>query len=303
VKGKGKDMLKRSMTKQTLEATKESDLVLLIFDARVGITSDLTETARWLQKHIHRKRWPENDDDETAFSPKTVVLLANKLEGNLWSSDPHSYVLEHLAEASRIGFGEAIPISAEHGEGMGDVAVVIQNLTNQKRKSLQKHRHLTQKSHEKPLQLAILGRQNVGKSTLVNALLQKERVITGPTPGLTRDAISIPWLYRNTRPVQLVDTAGIRKISQRHQDDSIEDQSVNDAVRAMKVSANIFHFSFSYSLSLLTIAIPHSFHPFSQDGRRRGIGPRRHLSHARQTGTQHRQRRRQGGKESRCPRQ
>jgi GTP-binding protein len=91
----------------------------------------------------------------------------------------------------------------------------------------------TDKTTEKPLQLAILGRQNVGKSTLVNALLQKERVIAGPTPGLTRDAIAIEWSW-NERKVQLVDTAGIRKISQRA--DSIEDLAVQDAMRAMKIA-------------------------------------------------------------------
>ena len=88
---------------------------------------------------------------------------------------------------------------------------------------------------EKPLQLAILGRQNVGKSTLVNALLKQERVITGPTPGLTRDSIAVKWSWRG-RPVQLADTAGIRKGAQRDRSDDIEDLAVQDAMRAMKIA-------------------------------------------------------------------
>jgi GTP-binding protein len=82
--------------------------------------------------------------------------------------------------------------------------------------------------------MAVLGRQNVGKSTLVNRLLQSERVLAGPTPGLTRDAIAIQWNW-NGVPIQLVDTAGIRKLTKRVED-SIEDMAVADALRAMKLA-------------------------------------------------------------------
>ena len=93
-----------------------------------------------------------------------------------------------------------------------------------------KNRH----GDQQPLQLAILGRVNVGKSTLVNALLREDRVITGPMPGLTRDSIQIEWSYKG-RPVHLVDTAGLRKPSKRT-DDVIEEMAVLDALRAMKVA-------------------------------------------------------------------
>eukprot|EP00816_Leptocylindrus_hargravesii_P011205 CAMPEP_0196823890 /NCGR_PEP_ID=MMETSP1362-20130617/89483_1 /TAXON_ID=163516 /ORGANISM="Leptocylindrus danicus, Strain CCMP1856" /LENGTH=553 /DNA_ID=CAMNT_0042203937 /DNA_START=326 /DNA_END=1987 /DNA_ORIENTATION=+ len=233
--------LTRSMLEQTMEAVRASDLVLLMFDARVGVTSDVTEIARWLRKITH-----EHVSNHNAH--RKVVVLANKLEGDRWAvhDDVDSPILEHLAEASRAGFGEAIPISAEHGEGLTDLAVIVDELTRQKMERLgissdptteeDKNKDKKEEDHvNKPLQLAILGRQNVGKSTLVNALLKQERVITGELAGLTRDAIAVEWSWEG-RPVKLVDTAGIRKISQRVHDDSIEDLAVLDAVRAMKVA-------------------------------------------------------------------
>lgn len=244
---KGEKTLDRRMIEQTLEAAKSADLVLLMYDARVGVTSDLAETARWLRKvekdAKERRTWTDE--------PQRVMLLANKLEGDRWQHDDDSPVMDHLAEATRVGFGESVPISAEHGEGMSDIAVLIEELSHQKRKALGYSKEdvislPTAKTKgddgkvvkrddgkEKPLQLAILGRPNVGKSTLVNSLLGEERVIAGSTPGLTRDAIRVKWAWRD-RPVELVDTAGIRKITQRST--NIEDMSVQDANRAMKVA-------------------------------------------------------------------
>jgi GTP-binding protein len=221
------------MMQQTLQAARQADLVFLMFDARVGVTSDLMETARWIRK--------VSSDRLSVLGERQIVLLANKLEGDHWSYDG-SPVLEQLAEATRIGFGEVIPISAEHGEGMADLAGVIEKLTVAKRKALglpdrdgDDEEDKEVDGEEKPLQLAILGRQNVGKSTLVNALLQQERVIAGAMPGLTRDSIAIEWSW-NGRPVQLVDTAGIRKRSKRDHSDEIEDFAVQDAMRAMKLA-------------------------------------------------------------------
>lgn len=244
---RGEKSLDRSMIEQTLEAAKLADLVLLMFDARVGVTSDLMETARWLRKiekdTKQKRKWAEG--------PQQVVVLANKCEGDRWQYDDASPVMDHLSEATRVGFGEAVPISAEHGEGMADIAVIIEELSETKRNALgytkdevirlpQERKKLkflqnTEIKNEKdrPLQLAILGRPNVGKSTLVNSLLGHERVIAGPTPGVTRDAILIEWIW-NGRPVQLVDTAGIRKITQRSTE--IEDLSAQDANRAMKIA-------------------------------------------------------------------
>ena len=229
---KGKHSLDGAMIRQTMEAAKQSDLVLLMFDARLGVTSDLAETVRWLRKLRHSKDQQQNSE---------IVILANKLEGDRWAS-MDSNVLDNLTEVSRVGFGEVIPISAEHGEGMAEVAEVIDRYTLEKRQRLGLPLTIEEPSrknkigyNEKPLQLAILGRQNVGKSTLVNSLLGEERVIAGDKPGLTRDSIMVPWLWNN-RPVQIVDTAGIRRGTRRERQDEIEDLAVLDAMRAMRLA-------------------------------------------------------------------
>jgi len=244
--------LEKACVEQTLQAAKEADLILLMFDARVGVTSDLLEVSRWLRKlscvgvDSNAALPDDNPLDDIPLTQKAVVILANKLEGDRWSVDSNSSVLDHLVEAQRVGFGEAIPISAEHGEGLADLAVIIHRLTRQKHLHLQRERaKLTNDDLEnqetnvetssKPLTLAILGRQNVGKSTLVNSLLKQNRVITGEMPGLTRDAIAIHWKW-DGKLVQIADTAGIRRLSQRNNRDNIEDAAVHDAMRAMKKS-------------------------------------------------------------------
>ena len=215
--------LEKAMMEQTLEAAKSSDLVLLLWDAKVGLTQDLRETARWLRK---------------LGKDSNVAILANKLEGDSWAHEG-SYVMEQLDEVKRLGLGEAIPISALQGDGMADIAILIEQLKAKKQGATadcdeQDNLSLDDDDERKPLQIAILGRQNVGKSTLVNTLLQNIRVLTGPTPGLTRDAIAVEWTWED-QPIQLVDTAGIRKLTKRIEDD-IEDMSVADALRAMKVA-------------------------------------------------------------------
>lgn len=237
---KGKDSLDGAMIRQTMEAARRSDLVLLLFDARVGVTSDLSETIRWLRKISHSPKAIEDGDAHK----RDIVVLANKLEGDRWASMDNDIVMDHLTEISRCGFGDAIPISAEHGDGMAEVASLIHTLTQKKRDRFglplldpddNEDSRKDENSAEKPLQLAILGQINVGKSTLVNALLGEERVIAGDTPGLTRDAISVSWFYKK-RPVQIVDTAGLRRGLKRERSNEIEDLSVLDAMRAMKLA-------------------------------------------------------------------
>ena len=230
-----KHPMETDMMQQTRDAAKDADLILLMFDAKVGITTDLMETTKWLRKI--------SGDRLKRLMPREIVILANKLEGDRWNYNG-SMEMDHLDDVSRVGFGEAIPISAAHGEGMGDIATIIEQLKEQKRIALGLPKMVKPDDDninhsipekEKPLQLAILGRQNVGKSTLVNALLKRERVICGPTPGLTRDAIAIQWTWKD-RPVQIVDTAGIRRFVKRDHTDAIEDLAVLDAMRAMKVA-------------------------------------------------------------------
>lgn len=235
-----KDPLEMKMIQQTLEAAKQSDLILLMFDAKVGLTADFADIVRWLRK-IRNNSSTDNEWN------REVVILANKLEGDAWANyySDDSMVLDHLSEVSRVGFGEAVPMSAEHGEGLADIAAVIETLTRKKRRLLgldpldDEEDNLgvieVDESKEKPLRLAILGRQNVGKSTLVNSLLKQDRVIAGSMPGLTRDAIAVNWSWTG-RPVQLVDTAGIRRMAKRDNTDEIEDLAVRDAMRAMKVA-------------------------------------------------------------------
>jgi GTP-binding protein len=249
-----KKSLQLDMMRQTLYAAKQSDLVFLMFDARTGLTSDFLETMRWLRK-IQQTR---------------IIVLANKLEGEKWNYQG-SPVLENIIEVEKKTGLEPILISAEHGEGLTDIAVAIQSLAeelgeNRQQQQLQLQQEMINMelhnehetglfpnndvvqdkifmskaesgstTDEKPLQLAILGRQNVGKSTLVNALLGQERVIVGETPGLTRDAIAVDWYFRG-RPVRIVDTAGIRKRPKRDHANDIEDLAVQDAMRAMKVA-------------------------------------------------------------------
>jgi GTPase len=243
--------LEHAMMEQTLQAAQESDLVLLVWDAKLGVTQDLIETARWLRKLGSRMN-----------KGPAVAVLANKLEGDAWAHNNESPVLEHLQEVLRLGFGAAIPISALQGDGMADIAILIEQLQAEKNyqqrdqlllesqlemnddcnvfasNDAEDHvdmDHADDKRSKRPLQVAILGRQNVGKSTLVNTLIQQNRVLTGPTPGLTRDAIAVQWKMEDGQVVQLVDTAGIRKLTKRI-NESIEDMSVADSLRAMQVA-------------------------------------------------------------------
>jgi GTP-binding protein len=117
--------------------------------------------------------------------------------------------MKRLEDVNRLGLGEAIPISALQGEGMADIAILIERMKQQKLANSTDGEGddlawtASVEEETKPLQLAVLGRQNVGKSTLVNTLVQDERVLAGPIPGLTRDAISIDYTWEG-QPIQLV---------------------------------------------------------------------------------------------------
>ena len=261
-----------AMIRQTMEAARMSDLVLLMFDARLGVSSDLLETIRWLRKISLRSPSASSssssspdgsvdvvdseDDDPPHHRRREIAILANKLEGDRWATSGtagagRNGVLDSIAEVARAGFGEPIPISAEHGDGMAEIAALVDRLAREKRARLGLPEQADDDADEdrrrggkggdsenvRPLQLAILGRQNVGKSTLVNSLLGEERVIAGEMPGLTRDAISVPWMWKG-RPVQIVDTAGIRRGAKRERsnDCDVEDLAVHDAMRAMKLA-------------------------------------------------------------------
>jgi GTPase len=189
------------MRKQTEAAVREADAALFLIDAREGVTPLDEEIGRWLR-----------------VETTPVIVVANKAEGRAGESG--------ILDAYRLGLGEPIGISAEHGEGVADLFEELRPHVE--------HEHFDAEEDEEarnaPLHLAIVGRPNAGKSTLVNRMLGEERMITGPEAGITRDSISLEWEW-NGHPVRLVDTAGLRKRAKV--DDKLERLSAADTKRAI----------------------------------------------------------------------
>jgi GTP-binding protein len=186
------------MQAQTERALAAADVALLVIDARHGII----EADRFFANLLRR-------------SGKPVVLLANKAEGRA--------SLPGIGEAYRLGLGDPVPISAEHGEGLAEL---YERLVPFSRSG-----DGPAIEHQKPLQLAIVGRPNVGKSTLVNRLIGEERLLTGPEAGITRDAIAVDWEWQQ-RPLRLIDTAGMRR--KPRVAGKLEQLSVGDALRSIR---------------------------------------------------------------------
>jgi GTPase len=189
------ESLEARMREQTEEAIRQADVALLLFDARAGITPLDEHFAKRLRK-----------------TKTPILLIANKCESRAAEAG--------LNEAFRLGLGAAIPISAEHGEGMGELYDALHDVAERKEAQLEGLAVDPDAALEdlpddeapapKVLQLAIVGRPNVGKSTLANALLGEERLLTGPEAGITRDAIAVDWEWKGT-PIRLIDTAGLRR--------------------------------------------------------------------------------------------
>ena len=173
--------LEARMQAQTERAVESADLTLLLVDARAGLTPLDRHFADWLRR-----------------GSTPVVLVANKCEGR----DSEAGRMEAYA----LGLGEPVPLSAEHNLGLSDLRDSIAEIIE----SSDIASAAEAADEDKPLQLAIVGRPNVGKSTLVNKLVGEERVLTGPEAGITRDAIAIAWRYKD-RPIRLIDTAGLRR--------------------------------------------------------------------------------------------
>jgi GTP-binding protein len=199
------DTLAGRMRAQTARSLDEADVALLVVDAREGLTPADRHFARWLRR-----------------AGKPVVLVANKAE--------KSGVLAELAESYALGLGDPVPLSARHGEGLGELYERLLPF------ALTPDDAPAEQEREKPLQLAIVGRPNVGKSTLVNRLLGEDRVLTGPEPGITRDAIAIEWRW-DGRPVRLVDTAGMRR--RARVEERLERLSVADTLRAVRFAGTV----------------------------------------------------------------
>jgi len=182
---KGRDLAAR-MRAQTERAVAEADVALFLVDAREGVTALDRDLAQWLRR-----------------LGKPVVLVANKTEGRGTQSG--------IAEAYGLGLGEPVAISAEHGEGLADLYEALLPYAAKSKENPAEPAAVPDDA-ERPLQLTVVGRPNVGKSTLINRLLGAERLLTGPEPGITRDAISVDWSWRG-RKLRLIDTAGLRRKS------------------------------------------------------------------------------------------
>ncbi|HEX4617635.1 MAG TPA: ribosome biogenesis GTPase Der, partial [Stellaceae bacterium] len=195
------------MRAQTQSALDEADIAMFIVDARTGLTPADRDFARWLRR-----------------SGKPVVLVANKAEGR--------QAIAEADDAYALGLGDPVAISAQHGEGLGELYERLRPFMV----DADEAEVGPEPSAEKPLQLAIVGRPNVGKSTLVNRLLGEERMLTGPEPGITRDAIAIEWRWR-AHPIRLIDTAGMRRRSRI--DDRLERLSTADTRRAVGFAGTV----------------------------------------------------------------
>ncbi|EIZ78571.1 GTP-binding protein EngA [Novosphingobium sp. Rr 2-17] len=180
------------MRKQTEAALETADVALFVIDARAGLTPLDEEIGNWLRA-----------------SPVPVILVANKAEGRAGEGG--------LLESYSLGLGDPVPFSAEHGEGMGDLfEALLPHLDPLQPEEVEEVEMDEEALLLAPLKLAIVGRPNAGKSTLINKILGEDRLLTGPEAGITRDSITIQWEWtdpktKEARAVHLIDTAGMRK--------------------------------------------------------------------------------------------
>jgi GTP-binding protein len=223
------DSIRGRMRQQTEAALQRADAIVFMIDGRTGLTPLDEHFAGWLRRQ-----------------KKPVVLAVNKAENE-------KAVMSGLGEAYRLGFGDPVAVSAEHGTGMEDLyhALVeympeeeeIDDEDGEERDNFGDLDEIEGNEDfvfeqedidpDKPLKLAIVGRPNVGKSTLLNAIVEDQRVMTGPEAGITRDAIAVDWVY-GERKFKLVDTAGMRRKSKVQ--DAIEKMSVEDSMRAIRLA-------------------------------------------------------------------
>jgi len=193
--------LQNGMQNQTISAVTSAHLILMVIDGRAGLTP--------LDQHFNELVRKNN---------KPALIVVNKSEGTV--GEPT------WLEAFALGFGDPIAVSAQHGDGISDL---LQTVT--KFLQLEPNLHGPSAPEEEGISITILGRPNTGKSTLVNALLGEDRVLTGPEPGVTRDAIHINWTYAN-QSLRLVDTAGLRRRARIT--DKLEKISTEDSLKALR---------------------------------------------------------------------
>ncbi len=214
--------LEARMREQTERALDDANVVLFLIDARAGVTPMDEHFAGWLHRH-----------------GTPVVLVANKCEGGAGQGG--------LMDAYSLGLGDPVAFSAEHGEGLDGLYDALLPFAGETIDDMPfdedgfgedgfgENGDLDEDPDEtwrnRPLQLAIVGRPNVGKSTMVNKLLGEERMLTGPEAGITRDSISISWNWQG-RDIRLIDTAGMRRKARVTK--KLEGMSVGDTLRAIR---------------------------------------------------------------------
>jgi len=218
------DSLEGRMRDQTEAAVLEADITFFVIDARDGVVPADKSFASMLRR-----------------SGQKVILVVNKVEGN--KGDAGFY------EAYGMGFGDPIPISAEHGEGMIDLRNELVERLGEEVAYGPDETEISgdegleiddapfddeaevEYDNSRPLRIAVVGRPNAGKSTLINRLLGEERLLTGPEAGITRDSISVDWQWQG-RTIKLFDTAGMRRKARVQE--KLEKLSVADGLRAVQ---------------------------------------------------------------------
>lgn len=199
--------LEGRMRAQTQAAIAAADVALFVIDARAELTALDQDFAAMLRR-----------------SGRPVIVIANKCEGRQG--------IPGAAEANTLGLGEPIPLSAEHGEGLDLLyGALVAQMGTPAPEPPEDEPLETPEEADKPLRIAVVGRPNAGKSSLINKLIGEERFVTGPEAGITRDAISVEWQWQGRR-VKLFDTAGLRKKTRIS--DAVEKLSVSDTLRAIK---------------------------------------------------------------------
>jgi GTP-binding protein len=183
-------------------AVGQADVVVFVVDARLGVTPADQHFGQWLRRQGRK-----------------VLLVANKAEGRAATSA--------VLDAFSLGLGEPLAVSAEHGEGISNLMAEIADRLPPEDDDLENEA-------DRPLKLAIVGRPNAGKSTLLNRLIGEERMITGPEPGLTRDSIAVVLTDSDGYKVELVDTAGLRRRARIEA--PLEKMAVSSAIEALKMA-------------------------------------------------------------------